>query len=87
MTRITKIELEQLLAQRNNELEAARLEISRLRGQIEMAPRAATPKSDDVVATYINRDGGTHEQGAHRPQPLRAPCCGLRVSRAAKLLG
>lgn len=41
MTRITKIELEQLLAQRNNELEAARLEISRLRGQIEMAPRAA----------------------------------------------
>ena len=41
----TKLELTQLLAQRNKELEAARLRISVLEGELALRPRneAATP--------------------------------------------
>lgn len=42
MARITKLELEQLLAERNQQLEAARARISLLEHQVAMLHRAAS---------------------------------------------
>ena len=71
MARITKLELEQLLAARNKELEALRLEVSQLRAHVQSmrsTPRPAQstrseprPKKrdevGDIVSTYQKRDG------------------------------
>ena len=58
MARITKLELEQLLAARNRELEALRLEVSQLRAHVQSMRSTPKPaQGGDIVSTYQKRDG------------------------------
>lgn len=58
MARITKLELEQLLAARNKELEALRLEVSQLRAHVQsMRSKPRPAQNGEIVATYEKRDG------------------------------
>ena len=52
MARITKLELEQLLAARNKELEALRLEVSQLRAHVQsMRSKPKPAQGGEIVAT------------------------------------
>lgn len=54
----TKLELTQLLAQRNEELNALRLRISILDGELALRPRATpAPVQEQVISYYCGRDG------------------------------
>lgn len=74
-TRTTKLELEQLLAKRNEELIAARTEISVLRGQLEMLQARPAARGEQIVATYTRSSDGVRMNKvrigfntfAHRP--------------------
>lgn len=55
----TKLELTQLLAQRNEELRAARLRISVLEGELALRPRpqhaATVTRLRDLATTHVHR--------------------------------
>ena len=58
MARTTNLELKQLLAARNKELEALRLEVSQLRAHVQSMRNSPRPaQNDEIVATYQKRDG------------------------------
>ena len=64
MARITKIELEQLLRARNAEIEALRLEVSKLRAQVSLrpAPPAQRWVNGAVLGEYTKRDGSVWQK-------------------------
>jgi hypothetical protein len=55
----TKLELQQLLAQRNGELEAARLRISILEGELALRPRSPAPTPARIA--YLARQATPRE--------------------------
>lgn len=56
MSRTTKLELTQLLAQRNEELTAARLRISVLEGELALRPRNLAPAPQVIRTRPAPRD-------------------------------
>ena len=72
----TKLELSQLLATRNSELEAARLRISILEGELALRPRA--PAVTPARAAYL-----AHRAAPREPSDFALRCAAAKAAAMA----